>query len=236
MSGSTPYARRSLDDRAVQVIVEALRGDWLRQGPAVAASNRRGRRAGRAVVALRDLRARDRRPRAGAAGLATWPERSVGRRNLRRRFSAARRRCTRAAWVPATRLVTRARSSKREVQAYFGATPHLANLEGATRNVSQETIGAALSDPTRAAGAGHGPEPDGERCSRRQHWRRRVAGLYALADLPGRERHGRDRSPLRPGDRSRGHHARRDPVRVQRSRRRATSTCRTVNRPAAESR
>ena len=67
-----PYGRQSIDEDDIAAVVEVLRGDWLTQGPAVAAFERRSPRpasAPRGRVLVRDRGAPRRgvrgRPRAG---------------------------------------------------------------------------------------------------------------------------------------------------------------------------
>jgi UDP-4-amino-4,6-dideoxy-N-acetyl-beta-L-altrosamine transaminase len=119
-----PYGRHSLDESDVQAVVEVLRGDWLTQGPAVAAFER-------SVAEACDV------PYAVAFSSGT----------------AALHAATHVAGLGAgddlvTSAITFAASAN--CGAYVGATPRFADIERSTYNVSAETVGAALTEPTRA--------------------------------------------------------------------------------------
>ncbi len=124
MSDPIPYARQSLDDGDVQAVVEVLRGDWLTQGPAVAAFER-------SVAEACDV------PYAVAFSSGT---------------AALHAAAHTAGLGPGDELVTSAITfaASANCGAYVGATPRFADIERATWNVSAETIGAALTDATRA--------------------------------------------------------------------------------------
>ncbi len=124
MSDPIPYGRQSLDDSDVQAVVDVLRGDWLTQGPAVAAFER-------SVAAACDV------PYAVAFSSGT----------------AALHAAAHAAGLgPGDELVTSAITfaASANCGAYVGATPRFADIERATWNVSAETVGAAMTDATRA--------------------------------------------------------------------------------------
>jgi dTDP-4-amino-4,6-dideoxygalactose transaminase len=119
-----PYGRQSLDESDVQAVVEVLRGDWLTQGPAVAAFER-------SVAEACDV------PYAVAFSSGT----------------AALHAATHAAGLGAgdelvTSAITFAASAN--CGAYVGATPRFADIERSTCNVSAETVGPALTESTRA--------------------------------------------------------------------------------------
>jgi UDP-4-amino-4,6-dideoxy-N-acetyl-beta-L-altrosamine transaminase len=124
MPAPIPYGRQSLDKRDVQAVVEVLRGDWLTQGPAVAAFER-------AVAEACDV------PYAVAFSSGT----------------AALHAAAHAAGLgPGDELVTSAITfaASANCAAYVGATARFADIERDTWNVSRHTIGAALTDATRA--------------------------------------------------------------------------------------
>lgn len=124
MSDPIPYGRQSLDDRDVQAVVEVLRGDWLTQGPAVAAFERSVAESCDAPYAVAFS--------SGTAALhAAAYVAGVGRGD-----------------ELVTAAITFAASAN--CGAYVGATPRFADIERGTWNVSAETIGAALTKATRA--------------------------------------------------------------------------------------
>ena len=120
---SRTAARRSTTTTCAAVD-EVLRGDWLTQGPAV--------RAFEDAVA-----ARCEAPYAVAFSSGT---------------AALHGAAFAAGLGPGDELVTSAITfaASANCGAYLGATPRFADIEPATWNVSPETIGAALTDRTRA--------------------------------------------------------------------------------------
>jgi len=118
-----PYGRQSLDDRDVQAVVDTLRGDWLTQGPAVAAFEEAFAAACDAPYAVAFS--------SGTAGLHAAA------------FAAGA--------GPGDELLTSALTfaASANCGAYLGATPTFADIERDTWNVSARTIAAALTERTR---------------------------------------------------------------------------------------
>jgi UDP-4-amino-4,6-dideoxy-N-acetyl-beta-L-altrosamine transaminase len=119
-----PYGRQALDESDVQAVVDVLRGDWLTQGPGV-------REFEQAFADSCDA------PFAVA-------------------FSSGTAALHAAAFVaglgPGDELVTSAITfaASANCGAYVGATPRFADIERDTWNVSARTVGAALTERTRA--------------------------------------------------------------------------------------
>ncbi len=119
-----PYGRQSLDDRDVQAVVDVLRGDWLTQGPAVAAFEEAFATACDAPYAVAFS--------SGTAGLhAAAFAAGVG---------------------PGDEVLTSALTfaASANCAAYLGATPMFADIERDTWNVSARTVAAAATARTRA--------------------------------------------------------------------------------------
>jgi UDP-4-amino-4,6-dideoxy-N-acetyl-beta-L-altrosamine transaminase len=119
-----PYGRQTIEDDDVAAVVEALRGDWLTQGPSVAAFEEQ---------------------LAAACGAPYAVAFSSG--------TAALHAAAFAAGVgPGDELVTSAITfaASANCAAYLGATPRFADIEAATWNVSPETVAPVLSERTRA--------------------------------------------------------------------------------------
>src|SRR4051812_12614100 len=115
-----PYGRQSLDDADVAAVVEVLQGDWLTQGPAVAAFE------------------------ASVAELCGVPHAIAFSSGTAALHGAAF-----AAGVgPGDELVTSALTfaASANCAAYLGATPRFADIDPRTWNVNAETVRAALSD------------------------------------------------------------------------------------------
>jgi UDP-4-amino-4,6-dideoxy-N-acetyl-beta-L-altrosamine transaminase len=119
-----PYGRQTIEDDDVAAVVEALRGDWLTQGPAVAAFE----------AALADL--------CGAPYAVAF---SSG-------TAALHAACHAAGAGPGDDVLTSALTfaASANCAAYVGATPRFADIDPSTWNVSAETVAAALTERTRA--------------------------------------------------------------------------------------
>jgi dTDP-4-amino-4,6-dideoxygalactose transaminase len=119
-----PYGRQSIDDADVAAVVEVLRGDWLTQGPNVAAFEA-------AVAAACEA------PHAVAFSSGT---------------AALHAACFAAGLGPGDDVLTSAMTfaASANCAAYVGATPRFADIDPATLNVSAETVAAALTPATRA--------------------------------------------------------------------------------------
>ncbi len=118
-----PYGRQSLDERDIEAVVEALRGDWLTQGPEVEAFER-------ALADACDA------PHAVAFSSGT----------------AALHAAAFAAGVgPGDELLTSALSfaASANCGAYLGATPRFADIDAETWNVSAATIAQAATAQTK---------------------------------------------------------------------------------------
>src|SRR6478609_1352174 len=119
-----PYGRQSIDDDDIAAVVEALRGDWLTQGPRVAAFEERLAAACGAPYAV-----------AFSSGTAA--------------LHAA---CFAAGAVAGDEVVTSAITfaASANCAAYVGATPRFADIDPATWNVSAATVAAAMTERTKA--------------------------------------------------------------------------------------
>jgi perosamine synthetase len=118
-----PYGRQTIEDDDVQAVVEALRGDWLTQGPTVAAFEEK-------FALACDV------PHAVAFSSGT----------------AALHGAAFAAGVgPGDELVTSAITfaASANCGAYLGATPRFADIDSATWNVSAASVGAVVTERTR---------------------------------------------------------------------------------------
>jgi UDP-4-amino-4,6-dideoxy-N-acetyl-beta-L-altrosamine transaminase len=119
-----PYGKQTIEDDDIAAVTAVLRGDWLTQGPRVAAFEAALAEACEAPYAV-----------AFSSG------------------TAALHAACHAAGVGAgddvlTSALTFAASAN--CAAYVGATPRFADIDPATFNVSRDTVGAALTDRTRA--------------------------------------------------------------------------------------
>jgi UDP-4-amino-4,6-dideoxy-N-acetyl-beta-L-altrosamine transaminase len=119
-----PYGRQTIEDDDVAAVVEALRGDWLTQGPTVASFE----------AAL-----------AAACGAPYAVAFSSG-------TAALHAACHAAGLGAGDEVLTSALTfaASANCAAYVGATPRFADIDAETWNVSAATIGAALSERTRA--------------------------------------------------------------------------------------
>ncbi|HWK29035.1 MAG TPA: UDP-4-amino-4,6-dideoxy-N-acetyl-beta-L-altrosamine transaminase [Solirubrobacter sp.] len=119
-----PYGRQTIDDDDVAAVVATLRGDWLTQGPRVAAFE----------DAL-----------AAACGAPYAVAFSSG-------TAALHAACHAAGLGPGDELVTSALTfaASANCAAYVGATPRFADIDPATWNVSAATVVAASTPRTRA--------------------------------------------------------------------------------------
>ncbi len=118
-----PYGRQTIEDDDVQAVVDALRGDWLTQGPTVAAFEEEFAAA------------------CGAPHAVTF---SSG--------TAALHGAAFAAGLGDTdELVTSAITfaASANCGAYLGATPRFADIEPETWNVSADSVAAVVSERTR---------------------------------------------------------------------------------------
>lgn len=119
-----PYGRQTIDDDDVRAVAEALRGDWLTQGPTVAAFEE-------AVAATCDA------PYAVAFSSGT---------------AALHGAAFAAGLGPGDELVTSAITfaASANCGAYLGATPRFADIDAETWNVSPETISREVTSRTKA--------------------------------------------------------------------------------------
>jgi perosamine synthetase len=119
-----PYGRQSIDDDDIAAVVEVLRGDWLTQGPAVAAFEEACAAACGAPHAV-----------AFSSGTAA--------------LHAA---CHAAGLGPGDEVLTSGMTfaASANCAAYVGATPTFADIDPATGNVSVATVAAAITEHTRA--------------------------------------------------------------------------------------
>lgn len=117
-----PYGRQTIEEDDIQAVVDVMRGDWLTQGPTVAAFERdfAERCDARHAVAFSS----------GTAALHGAVFAAGGARGGEILTSA----------------ITFAASANCGV--YLGMTPRFADIEPATWNVSARTVGAALSERT----------------------------------------------------------------------------------------
>jgi perosamine synthetase len=119
-----PYGRQAIDEDDIAAVADVLRGDWLTQGPSVAAFED-------AVAAVCDV------PFAVAFSSGT----------------AALHAAAFAAGVgPGSELVSAALtfSASANCAAYLGGTPRFADIVPETLNVTGETVARALTERTRA--------------------------------------------------------------------------------------
>jgi UDP-4-amino-4,6-dideoxy-N-acetyl-beta-L-altrosamine transaminase len=119
-----PYGRQSIDEDDIEAVVAVLRGDWLTQGPAVAAFEEACAAACGAPYAV-----------AFSSGTAA--------------LHAA---CFAAGLGPGDEALTSGMTfaASANCAAYVGATPTFADIDPATWNVTAATVAAALSERTRA--------------------------------------------------------------------------------------
>jgi perosamine synthetase len=119
-----PYGRQTIEDDDVAAVAEALRGDWLTQGPRVAAFEAALAEACAAPYAV-----------AFSSGTAA--------------LHAA---CHAAGVGPGDEVLTSAITfaASANCAAYLGATPRFADIDPETWNVSPQTVSAALTERTRA--------------------------------------------------------------------------------------
>jgi perosamine synthetase len=119
-----PYGRQSIDDDDIEAVVAVLRGDWLTQGPAVAAFEEACAAACGAPYAV-----------AFSSGTAA--------------LHAA---CHAAGLGPGDEAVASGMTfaAGANCAAYVGATPTFADIEPDTWNVSAATAAAAMTERTRA--------------------------------------------------------------------------------------
>jgi perosamine synthetase len=134
-----PYGRQTVEDSDVDSVVEVLRGDWLTQGPEVAAFEDAIAEACDAPFAV-----------AFSSGTAALHGAAFA-----------------AGLGPGDELVTSAITfaASANCGAYLGATPRFADIERDTWNVSAETVAAATTAETRAVVPVHFaglPAPVGE--------------------------------------------------------------------------
>jgi perosamine synthetase len=119
-----PYGRQSVDEDDIAAVVDVLRGDWLTQGPAVAAFEEAVAEACGAPHAVAFS--------SGTAGLhAAVAVAGLG---------------------PGDELVTSAVTfaASANCALYAGAAPRFADVDPRTWNVSAATVAAALTERTRA--------------------------------------------------------------------------------------
>ena len=119
-----PYGKQTIEDDDIAAVVAVLRGDWLTQGPHVAAFEETLAEAADAPYAV-----------AFSSGTAA--------------LHAA---CHAAGLGSSDEVLTSALTfaASANCAAYVGATPAFADIDPETWNVSAETIGAALTARTRA--------------------------------------------------------------------------------------
>jgi perosamine synthetase len=119
-----PYGRQSVDDDDIAAVVAVLRGDWLTQGPAVAAFE--------AAVAA-------------AAGVPHAVAFSSG-------TAALHAACHAAGLGTGDEVLTSGMTfaASANCAAYVGATPTFADIDPATWNVSADAVAAAATERTRA--------------------------------------------------------------------------------------
>jgi UDP-4-amino-4,6-dideoxy-N-acetyl-beta-L-altrosamine transaminase len=118
-----PYGRQSIDEDDVAAVVDALRSDWLTQGPRVDAFERAFAAVCEAPHAI-----------AFSSGTAAL-------------HAAAHATGLRAGDELLTSAITFAASAN--CGAYVGAKPTFADIDPTTQNVSAQTIAAALTPATR---------------------------------------------------------------------------------------
>lgn len=119
-----PYGKQTIEDDDVDAVVQALRGDWLTQGPGVAAFEEQlAARCGAPYAVAFSSGTAALHAAAFAAGLGPGDE-------------------------ALTSAITFAASAN--CAAYVGATPRFADIDPATWNVSAESVAAALTERTKA--------------------------------------------------------------------------------------
>jgi perosamine synthetase len=120
-----PYGRQTIDEDDVSAVVEILRGDWLTQGPAVAAFEEAFADACGAPYAV-----------AFSSGTAALHAAALS-----------------AGLEPGQELLTSSMTflASANCGAYAGATPTFADIDPATWNISGETLAAAAGERTRVA-------------------------------------------------------------------------------------
>jgi perosamine synthetase len=134
-----PYGRQTVDDDDVAAVASVLRGDWLTQGPEVAAFEEAIAETCEAPYAV-----------AFSSGTAALHGAAFA-----------------AGIGPGDELLTSAMTfaASANCAAYLGATPRFADIEPSTWNISSVTVRAALTDATRAVVPVHYaglPAPIGE--------------------------------------------------------------------------
>jgi UDP-4-amino-4,6-dideoxy-N-acetyl-beta-L-altrosamine transaminase len=119
-----PYGRQTIEDDDVAAVVEALRGDWLTQGPRIAAFEE-------------ELAATCEAPYAVAFSSGT---------------AALHAACFAAGVGPGDEVVSSAITfaASANCAAYVGATPRFADIDPGTWNVSAATVSQALTERTKA--------------------------------------------------------------------------------------
>src|SRR5262245_7104688 len=117
-----PYGRQTIEDDDVAAVVEALRGDWLTQGPRVAAFESELARLCDAPYAV-----------AFSSGTAALHAAAFA-----------------AGLGPGDEVVTSAITfaASANCAAYVGAKPVFADIDPETWNVSAETVAAVLTERT----------------------------------------------------------------------------------------
>jgi len=118
-----PYGRQTIEDDDVQAVADALRGDWLTQGPTVAAFEEDFAASCDVQYAV-----------AFSSGTAALHGAAFA-----------------AGIGPGDELVTSAITfaASANCGAYLGATPRFADIEPETWNVSAASVGAAVTERTR---------------------------------------------------------------------------------------
>jgi perosamine synthetase len=119
-----PYARQWVDEDDIAAVVDALRGDWLTQGPTVAEFERAVADVCQVTHAV-----------AFSSGTAALHGAAFA-----------------AGLAPGDDFVTSALTfaASANCGVYLGATPRFADVEPATWNVSADTVGAVLTPETKA--------------------------------------------------------------------------------------
>ncbi|TMK39843.1 MAG: UDP-4-amino-4,6-dideoxy-N-acetyl-beta-L-altrosamine transaminase [Actinobacteria bacterium] len=120
---AVPYGHQAVDDADIQAVVDVLRGEWLTQGPAVAAFEETfAERCGAPYAVAFSSGTAALHAAAFAAGIG-----------------------------PGDELVTSALTfaASANCGAYLGATPRFADIDRSTWNVTAETIAASVGPRTR---------------------------------------------------------------------------------------
>jgi perosamine synthetase len=119
-----PYGRQTIDENDVQAVVDVLHGEWLTQGPAVAAFEAEFARVCEVPYAV-----------AFSSGTAALHGAAFA-----------------AGLAPGDELLTSAMSfaASANCGAYLGATPRFADIDRTTWNVSALSVAQALTKKTRA--------------------------------------------------------------------------------------